>query len=152
MSAYSLFPTSTETILSVTCWEPENLINRTFMTSFLLRTVGKLSYFKWSPTLWSFDMQTKFQSVKTKGDRLFWGRFSFLELKSNRILYGSLSLRPADWDHPFYLFHVRVVLSGRWVLLWEPAGLLDDILSLPEPSVPLEERSFFSRIGHYICL
>lgn len=68
--SYSLFPTSTKIILSVTCCEPENVISRTFTTSFLPRTVGKLSYFKLSPALRSSDVQRKFQPVETKGDRL----------------------------------------------------------------------------------
>lgn len=49
--------------------------------------------------------------------------------------------------------HVRVVLSGRWVRLWEAAGFLDGILSLPVPSAPLEPLPLVgSRVGRYICL
>lgn len=73
------------------------------------------------------------------------------EIRENTVHVQSLC--SIDREHLHYLFRVRVVLSGRWVRLWETAGFLDDILSLPEPSALLERLSFLSsRMGRYICL
>ena len=73
------------------------------------------------------------------------------EIRENAVHVQSLCF--IDREHLHYLFRVRVVLSGRWVRLWETAGFLDDILSLPEPSALLEQLSFLgSRMGRYICL
>ncbi len=96
--------------------------------------------------LCSFDVLIKLWARGTNAE----DEFLFFKSEIRHIVHRVVL---NQWSIDSYLFHSRVVLSGRWVRLWEAAGFLDDILSLPGPSALLDQSSFLnSRIGRYICL
>lgn len=113
----------------------------------------KKKHFLGIESLWCADETLWAMETNVKERLPFCGCFQFFksEIRENTVHVQSLC--SIDREHLHYLFRVRVVLSGRWVRLWETAGFLDDILSLPEPSARLEQLSFLSsRMGRYICL
>lgn len=118
------------------------LINGTWLTSFFSEKLF-LTFVK----LWCADYTGLEPNVK--GVWLI-GECFHIEIGWNIVMctvYAPLT------ENSYYLFHVRVMLSGRWIRLWETAGFLDDILSLPGPSALLELLSFWStRFGRHICL